>query len=490
MEEKTSPELVPSGVAGLDDILQGGLTYGKMHLLSGGPGTGKTTFALHFIAEGIRRGEQCLYITVAGAGEELLALAKVSGIPLDPALFSMHSVQITGEILQGPEQRIFHSAETEPAEALKDILAEIQRVKPKRLVIDSLSDLRLLSEDQISYRRLILALRQAFDACECTVLLTNNVNGERTEVDMHLETICHGAIRLEQVVLGFGPTRRRLLVQKVRGRAYRSGWHDFRIVTGGIRVFPTLIASEQPHDAPRGLISSGDAHLDLLFGGGLDRGSVVAIIGASGTGKTTAANQYVVAAAKNGEHAAVYLFDETVESFRERAEGMGLAVEEFVNKGVIALSHVDVAEFSIGEFTAKLRQEVEERETRIIVIDTLSGYATAMPDQEYLSVHLHELLTYLSHKGVTTLLTVEQHGLFGQETVEVKGISYLADTILLLRFFEHRGEVRRAISVVKKRRGNHEKTIRELTISEKGISIGEPLVEMQGVLTGVPTLVG
>jgi circadian clock protein KaiC len=487
MEEGTSPELLPTGVAGLDDILHGGLTSGKVHLLSGGPGTGKTTFSLHFLAEGIRRGERCLYITVGGAGEEFVELAKAGGILLDPAFVSLHSVQITGEILQGPEQRIFRSGETEPAEALKDILAEFQRVKPRRLVIDSLSDLRLLAEDEMSYRRMLLALRQAFEASECAVVLIYNTDVDRTEVDMHLETMCHGVIRLEQVVLGFGPVRRRLLVLKMRGRDYRSGWHDFRIVTGGIRVFPTLTAGEHSHRAQKGLISSGDANLDLLFGGGLDRGSVVAIMGASGTGKTTTANQYVADAAKNGEHVAVYLFDETAESYQERAEGVGLGIREFVEKGVFTLSHVNVAEFSIGEFTSKLRQEVEERDTRIIVIDTLSGYANAMRDQEYLYVHLHELLTYLCHKGVTTLLAVEQHGFLGHES-EVKEVSYLADTILLLRFFEFRGEVRRAISAVKKRRGNHEKTIREFTISEKGVTIGEPLVDMQGVLTGVPTL--
>ncbi|MBJ6751235.1 ATPase domain-containing protein [Geomonas anaerohicana] len=488
MEEKTSSEVVSTGVAGFDDILHGGLTAGKMHLLSGAPGTGKTTFSLQFIAEGIRRGEQCLYITVGGAGEELVALAKVGDINLDPAFFAMYAAKITEDILQGPEQRIFHSAETEPAAVLKDLVTEIQRVKPKRLVIDSLSDLRLLTEDYIMYRRLVLSLRQELEGGGSTVLLTYNVTVERTDVDMHLETICHGVIYLEQLVLGFGPTRRRLLVLKIRGRAYRSGWHDFRIVTGGIRVFPTLIAGEHRRPPQQGLISSGNAQLDLLFGGGVNRGSVVAIIGSSGTGKTTVASQYVVAAAKNSEHVAVYLFDETAESYRERADENELAVGELVDKGVIALSHVDIAEFSIGEFSAKLRQEVEERDARILVIDTLSGYANSMPDQGYLAIHLHELLTYLSHMGVTTLLIVEQEGFFGKEPPELKGVSYLADTILLLRFFEHRGEVRRAISVVKKRGYDHEKTIRELSISGKGLSIGEPLVEMQGVLTGVPIL--
>lgn len=488
MEGNNLPELAPTGVSGLDDILHGGLTSGKVHLLSGSPGTGKTTFALQFMAEGIRRGERCLYIGIGGSENDFIALAATSGIALDPSLFSVHEVEISGEILEGPERRIFHPAETEPAGPMKEMISEVARLNPRRLVIDSLSDLRLLAEDDTSYRRLILGLRQSFTDKECTVLLTNNVITCLSEVATHLETMCHGVIHLEQVVLGFGPSRRRLLVQKIRGRAYRSGWHDFRIVTGGIRVYPTLIAGEHREKRQRGLVLSGNPQLDQLFGGGLDRGSTVAIIGASGTGKTTVANHYAVAAAKNGEPVAVYLFDETEESFRERAEGLGLAVDDFIDKGLMVLQHVDVAEMSIGEFTAKLRQEVEERGTRTIVIDTLSGYANAMPDEKYLAIHLHELMTFLAHKGVTTLLTVEQHGVFGGQALELRNVSYLADTILLLRFFEHRGEIRRALTVVKKRRGRHESTIREMTLCDDGLVIGEPLKDMRGVLIGVPTL--
>jgi circadian clock protein KaiC len=488
MEGNTSPGLAPTGIDGFDDILRGGLTAGKMHLLSGSPGTGKTTFALHFIAEGIRRGERCLYITVGGSEKDFIALAEIAGISLPPDLFSVHMVEISREILDGPERRIFHSAETEPAGAIKDLLAEITGLKPKRLVIDSLSDLRLLAEDEISYRRLVLALRQEFNAEECTVLLLNNVSASQCAVDLHLEIMCHGVVHLEQVIVGFGPIRRRLLVVKVRGRAYRSGWHDFRIVTGAIKVFPTLIASEHREKRPRELIASGNAGLDLLLGGGLERGSAAAIIGAAGTGKTTVANHFVVAAAKSGEHVAVYLFDETEESYRERATGLGLSVDAYTENGLILLQQVNAAEFSVGEFSAQLRQEVEGRGVRTVVIDTLSGYANALPDERYMAVHLHELLTFLSHKGVTTILTVEQHGVFGVQALELKNASYLADTILLLRFFEHRGKIRRALSVVKKRRGPHESTIRELTFSANGIVVGEPLEDMQGVLMGVPVL--
>lgn len=485
MEEKTS-ESISTGITGLDDVLLGGLTPKKMYLLSGTPGTGKTTFALQFIAEGIRNGERCLYVSVGLGGEDFVTLAKAAGIDLDPELFTLHTVKINEEILEGPEQRIFHPAEVEPAGEMTNILAEVSRVKPNRLVIDSLSDLRLVAEDQVNFRRLVLAMRRQFSAEDCTVLIANNFG--QSEIDSHLETICHGVIRLEQVVLGYGPVRRRLLVVKLRGRAYRSGWHDFRIVTGGLHLYPVLIPREHAEKVSRGKILSGNKGLDLLFGGGVNRGSTTAIIGASGTGKTTLSNQYIVAAAKRGEHVAVYLFDETQESFRERARGLGLAVDEFIASGMITLREVDVSEFSVGEFTATLRREVEVEGAQMVIIDTLSGFSNAMMDDKHLTIQLHELLTYLSHKGVTTFLAIEQHGLFGTQVSELKYVSYLADSILLLRFFEHRGEIRRAISVVKKRTGTHEKTIRELTFSDDGIVIGEPLKGMQGVLTGVPVL--
>ena len=487
MDEKNSAELVPTGIHGLDDILHGGLTAGKMYLLSGTPGTGKTTFSLQFIAEGIKRGERCLYIAVGSGGEDLVALAKTGGIFLDPALFNIHPVEISGEILKGPEHRVFHPAETEPAAAMTDLFAAIKRVNPQRLVMDSLSDLRLIAENLTGFRRLILALRREFGGGECTVLLTNNIG--QSEIDAHLETICHGVIRLEQMVLAYGPVRRRLLVSKLRGRDYRSGWHDFRIIKAGLRVFPSLVAGEQVwQKKERNVASTGNERLDLLFGGGVDRGTTTAIIGASGTGKTTMANQFVVAAAQRGETVAVYLFEETEDSFRQRAAGLGLEVDDFIDQGLVTVHTVDVAEFSSGEFSAMLLQDVEERGVRTIVIDTLSGYLTAMSDEQYLFIQLHQLLAYLAHKEVTTFLTVEQHGVFGIQATEGKNVSYLADGILLLRYFEHRGKIRRAISVVKKRRGAHEMTIREFTLSSKGILIGDPLAEMQGVLTGVPIL--
>lgn len=487
MDEKPAMEMVSTGIPGLDDILRWGLTGGKMYLISGTPGSGKTTSALQFLEEGIRRGEPCLYVAVATTPDEILEIAGGLGISLNPKFFNFHLVAISPEILEGPENRIFHSSERELSGTLQDILAEVKRVKPRRLVIDSLSDLRLVVEDMVSYRRLILALRQQFGAGECTVFMTNH--GLIDEMDQHLETIAYGVIYLDQVVHTYGKVTRRLLVKKCRGKDYRSGWHDFTIGHGGVRVFPTLVPAEHKQMKRRELVSSGNEQLDALLCGGLNRGSSTAIIGASGTGKTTLANLYAVAAAGRGERAVIYLFDETDESFMERADGMGLAVGNLIARGLISVLQVGVAEFAIGEFTAMIRHEVENKNATTIIIDTLSGYASAMLDEKHLNIQLHELLTYLTQKGVTSFLTVEQHGIFGDIGLSVRDISYLTDTSLLLRFFEHRGSVRRAISVIKKRRGKHETTIRNFSITDHGVVIGDPLIEMQGVLTGVPILV-
>lgn len=484
MEKDRSSELVTTGIPGLDEVIPGGLTPGRMYLLAGGAGSGKTTFSLQFIAEGIRKRERCLYIAVGGGEDDLAALAQASGVFLDPEFYNAHVVTISREILEGPELKIFHKAESEPPAAMKDLLEEITRVRPTRLVIDSLSDLRYLTDELVSFRRLVLALRREFRSGESTVLITNTAS----ETDGHLETICHGVLRLEQVVNEFGPIRRRLLVSKLRGRFYRSGWHDFRITMDGLRVFPTLrVGTQRPMDQKE-LLSSGNTQLDLLFGGGIERGTTTAIIGASGTGKTTLMNLYVVAAAQRGERMVVYLFDETEMSYRARAEGLGLDVGDYIDTGLIMLHEVDVAEFSVGEFTTMLLQEVEESGARSIAIDTLNGYLNAMPFEKHQIIQLHQLLIHLSHRGITTFLAFEQHGIFGALATEAKNLSYLADSLLLLRYFEYRGQIRRAISVVKKRRGKHETTIREFTMTSNGILIGEPLKEMQGVLTGIPTL--
>jgi circadian clock protein KaiC len=474
MKESNDIELTPTGIAGFDCIVNGGLTAGKMYLLSGSPGTGKTTFSLQFIAEGIKRGERCMYIAVGGAGEDLAALAKGSGVYLDPELVTLHTVQISGEVLQGPEQRVFSASEAEIPTAMKQLFYEVKRVKPIRLVIDSLSDLRLLAEELLNYRRLILATRLEIGRGDSTVLITNNPS----ETDPHLETTCHGIIRLDQTVPKYGPVRRRLTILKLRGRAYETGWHDFKIDSGGLRVYPTVIATEHGQKKQTEQVSSANANLDLILGGGISKGSTTAIIGASGTGKTTVANQFVVAAAQRGERVAIYLFNEAEASYRERAKGLGLTVEKFIENETITIREVNVAEFSTGEFSDMVLREVDERGAGTIVIDTLIGYAIAMPDQTFEFLPLQQLLSCLSNKGVTALLAVEQRGVFGSYA-EAKNVSYLADAVIHLGFIEYRGEIKRAISVLKKRRGAHETTRRVLTLSREGIIIGDPLVELQ-----------
>jgi circadian clock protein KaiC len=307
------------------------------------------------------------------------------------------------------------------------------------------------------------------------------------DLTQHLEAIAHGVFYVEQLSRDYGPIRRRIMILKLRRRAYRSGWHDFRIEASGTRIFPTLISGEHRKKKRKELLSSGNEQLDALLCGGLNRGSSTAVVGASGTGKTSLSNLFAVAAARRGEHAAIYLFDETDESFLERAEGMGLGIDAFIEEQRVTLRQINVAELSPGEFIHMVRQEVEEKGARVVVIDTLSGYGSSMPEEKHLTLQLHELLVYLSQNGVTTFLVVEQHGIFGTQQ-EVKDVSYLADTILLLRYFEHKGQVRRAISVIKKRRGKHQTDICELSFSDKGIHIGQPLKQMHGVLTGVPTL--
>lgn len=485
MDEMIAQELIPTGVPGLDDILHGGLAPGNLYVLSGSPGTGKTTLCMQFIGAGIRNRERCLYVTIATVRDDLPAFAEAMGFALDPELFSVYVVDISEQLMEGPEKRIFHPAEMELSEVMKGLLAEVKRVKPQRLVIDSLSDLEILSEEMATYRRLLFSLLREFGDSTGTVLLTNY--GSTKDLDLHLESIAHGVIRVEQLSRDYGPTRRRLMIAKMRMSAYRSGWHDFKIERAGLRIFPTLLPREHRQKKLREKLFSGNEQLDALLGGGLSRGSSSAVVGASGTGKTTLANLYVVAAARRGEHSAIYLFEETDESYLERAEGLGLPIDDFIAQGLITLRQVNIAEFSPGEFISMIRQEVEEKNARVIVIDTLSGYASAMPGEKNLTIQFHELLIYLTQKGVTTFVIVEQHGLFGLQQ-EMTDISYLADTILLLRYFEHRGQIRRAISVIKKRRGKHRTEICELIFSEKGIQIGEPLKEMHGVLTGVPTL--
>ena len=488
MTEKT-PEsrvtLVDTGIAGLDDVLRGGLIANRLYVIEGNPGSGKTTLALQFLLAGVKRGERCMFVALSETEQELRASADSHGWGLD----GIEILEIiASEDSLGPDARytMYHPSEVELAETTKAVLAEAARIKPARLVVDSLSELRLLAENPLRYRRQILALKQFFARQQTTVLFIDDRTSD--EMDMHLHSLAHGVVSLEREISDYGTMRRRLLVSKLRGRSYREGYHDFVIRRGGLEVFPRLVAAEHRAGYERATIASGLGSLDAMLGGGLEKGSSTLILGPAGTGKSSLATQYLVAAAGRGERGCVFLFDESLGTFRERSEGLGMNIASLIDAGRVIVRQLDPAELSPGEFTHIVRRVTDDDQVRIVVIDSVNGYLNAMPSERFLLLHLHELLAYLGQRGVTTLLLMAQHGLVGGVTESPLEASYLADTVLLLRYFEAFGEVRKAISVIKKRTGKHERTIRELGI-DRGLVIGEPLREIQGVMTGSPTLV-
>jgi len=475
-----------TGIEGLDDILEGGFPAHRIYLVEGEPGTGKTTLALQFLMEGARVGEAGLYITLSETTEELNAVARSHGWSLDG--FDIYEVIPSIDTLKPETQyTIFHPAEIELGETTSAILKQVERIQPRRIVIDSLSEMRLLAREPLRFRRQILALKQYLAGNRSTVLMLDDKVGGR---DLQIHSIVHGIVSLDHLAVEFGAERRRLRVTKLRASKFRGGYHDFTIATGGLRVFPRLVAAEHHSGFTAGSASSNIAALDRLLGGGLDRGTSTLVLGPAGCGKSTLAAQFAAAGAKRGERTAAFIFDELRETFLGRAAGIGSDITKFVKKNLITIQQVDPAELSPGEFAAAIRRAVDVEGARLIIIDSLNGYLNAMPEERFLSVQMHELLTYLNQQGVVTMLVMAQHGFLGSSMISPVDVSYLADTVLMLRYFEAQGAIHRAISVVKKRTGQHEPTIRELDISRKGLRVGEPLSEFRGVLTGVPTYEG
>jgi circadian clock protein KaiC len=475
-----------TGVAGLDDILRGGYPRGRVLLVEGDPGVGKTTVALQFLLEGARHGERGVYVTLSETKEELRGVADSHGWSLDGIdIFELSPPEgLTG----GEQNTLFHPSEVELAETTKAVTDLCARVKPDRVAFDSLSEIRLLAQTPLRFRREVLWLKQYFAGRSCTVLLLDDRSSDGA--DAHLQSIAHGVISLEQLAPLYGAQRRRVRVTKLRGVAFRGGYHDFNIERGGVRVFPRLVASEHPAQFRREPVSSGVPSLDAMLGGGLDRGTSTLLLGPPGTGKSALSSQWAAQAAARGEHVAMFCFDESLATLRARSTSLGIDVAAHEEAGRILARQIDPAEVPPGEFSHGVRDAVDRLGVRCVVIDSLNGYLNAMPDESFLVLQLHELLTYLGQQGVVTILVVAQNGLVGSQMVSPTDVTYLADAVILLRHFEAGGGLRRAISVLKKRTGRHESAIRELRLSSNGIAVSDPLSQFRGVLTGVPTYEG
>jgi circadian clock protein KaiC len=478
--------LCKTGVPGLDSILSGGLPRNCLYLVDGNPGVGKTTLALQFLLQGVKEKERCLYITLSETKPELDAVARSHG--WDLAGIDIIELSAIERSLAGKTQNtMFQSAEVELSHLSKLLLEEVDRINPTRLVLDSLSEMRLLAQNPLRYRRQILTFKQRFAERNGTVLLLDDRSAVGPDVQVH--SIVHGLISMSMAPLKYGMFRRTLNVAKLRGVEFREGNHDYSIKRGGLSVFPRLIAAEHHRDFNKVIESSGNEQLDLLVGGGLHTGTSNLLMGPAGSGKSTIAMMFTHAAATRGQRVSYYAFDESTHIMRNRAQEMEIDFDPHIAAGRIELSQIDPAQIPPGELADRIVRSVERDKTQVVVLDSLNGYVNAMPSEDYLYLHLHELLTYLNQQGVLTIMILAQHGLVGPMGAPVD-VSYLADTVILTRFFEARGSVKKAISVIKKRSGPHETTLRELTMTKKGINLGKPLVEFEGVLTGVPRMVG
>lgn len=475
-----------TGIDGLDGILGGGLPAHHLYLVEGEPGSGKTTLGLQFLIAGAAKGESGMYVTLSETADELRGVAASHGWDLKGIeIFELGGLE-GREVDQG--YTIFHPAEVELQQTVDQVFEVVREREPRRLVFDSLSEMRLLAREPLRFRRQILGIKQFFAGRECTVIMLDDKTAP--EGDLQLHSLAHGVVLLEHVALEYGSERRRLQVTKVRGLQFRGGYHDFRVTTGGIEVYPRIL-----HDVPKGnignkTIKTGSRSLDTLLGGGITCGTSVLITGAAGTGKSVLSTQFTRAALNRGEKVRFYLFDERLATFRQRTVALGISVDDEIENGMLTMRQVEPTDLSPGEFASEVVRAVEEEEVYLIVIDSINGYMQSMPEERLLPIQIHELLSFLSNNGVTCIMTLVQHGIFGNPVDEAAEVSYLADTVILMRYFEVQGSVRQAISVVKKRSGDHERTIRECQVGKGGLIVGEPLREFHGVLTGVPNYVG
>lgn len=490
MDTKTEKsKLAKTGIKGMDAVLKGGLPEGRFYLLEGAPGSGKTTFAIQFLLEGLLKGEKVLYVTLSETAEELFSVAESHDWDLTRMpLFELAQADVA--LSFDREQSILHPWEVELSETIKLITDKVEEIQPTRVVFDSLSEMRLLAQDSLRYRRQLLMLKQHFASKQITVLLVDDMTGNAGERDVHLHSLCHGVITLERMTLDFGGARRRLQVQKLRGVDFTAGYHDFVIKKGGIIVFARLDASSYHSNFIGEPISSGIKELDQMLDGGMLRGTTTLITGPAGSGKTNIALQYIAEACKRGERTIIFEFDERIGTLLTRSKLLGFNFNEYLNSGLLEIKQMDPTETLPGEFACLVKEEVEEHQGKLVVIDSLSGYTSSMPQEKQLLLQMHEMLAYLNQQGVATLLINPQQSLVGSMANAGLNVSYIADAVMLLRFFEHEGRIRKAISILKNRGGSHEDTIRELRIDSKGLRIGSVLDKFQGVLTGVPKYKG
>jgi circadian clock protein KaiC len=476
-----------TGVEGLDDILHGGLPKGHLYLVEGDPGTGKTTLALQFLLEGAKNGENGMYITLSESKQELEQVARSHGWSLD-ALTIYEMVPSDEDLFPEAQYTVFHPSEVELADTITAIVEQIAQVNPERVVFDSLSEFRMLARDPLRYRRQILALKRHFAGRHSTVLLLDDRTAEGAH-DLQLESIAHGVINVQSLERDFGIKRRRIEIRKLRGSRFREGFHDYCIHTGGAVVYPRLIASEHKPGLDPHPVLSGLPELDELFCGGIDSGTSTLLMGPAGCGKSTIALRYAVSSAQRGQKAAIFTFDESLSTMIQRARGLGMDPADFLANGSLEIHQVDPAELSPGELIARIRRLVDEQNLRVLVLDSLNGFLNAMPHELFLEMQLHELLSYLGQQGVATLITLAQHGFVGTTQAPVD-VSYIADSVLLFRYYERAGTVRQSLSVVKKRSGPHERTIRELILANGAVKVGPPLHDFEGVLSGHPRYIG
>ena len=475
-----------TGVPGLDSVLAGGLTRDRLYLVEGEPGTGKTTLALQFLNEGARHGEVVLYITLAETAVELRSVAHSHG-------WNMDGIQveeiIPNENALDPDQQytIFHPSEIELGTTTQRIVAAIEKYKPRRVVLDSLSELQLLAESPLRYRRQVLALKQYLTSRSCTTIFLDDRTALST--DLQVRSVAHAVLTLELADQAYGAERRRVRVVKYRGFAFHGGAHDYKIIKGGLHVYPRLVAAGTRVESHRRQLSSGLPELDQLIGGGLEEGMSTLISGPPGTGKSSLAAQFIYAAAQRGEASAMFLFEEARNNLLNRCANLGMDMSGAIDNGLLTVQQIDPAELAPGQFAHAIVQAVE-RGVRVVVIDSLNGYLNAVPDERFLTIYLHELLTYLGQRGVVSIIVGVQQGMIGTGMTTTVDASYIADNVIMLRYFEAAGEVRQAISVFKKRGSSHERTIRRFQVTRGGIKVGEVLKNFHGILTGVPTYTG